>query len=37
LNLMAVTGTLGIQKDIQKRLALYAQLIRWHIKECSTD
>jgi len=37
LNLMAVTGTLGIQKDIQKRLALYTQLIRWHIKECSTD
>jgi GT2 family glycosyltransferase len=37
LNLAAVTGTLGIQKDIQKRLALYTQLIRWHIRRCSTD
>ena len=37
LTLVVVTGTLGIQKDIQKRLALYAQLIRWHIKGCPED
>jgi len=37
LKLAAVTGTLGIQKDIQKRLALYTQLIRWHIKGCSVE
>ena len=37
LNLVVVTGTLGIQKDIQKKLALYAQLIRWHIKGCPED
>jgi GT2 family glycosyltransferase len=34
LNFAGVVGTLNLQKDVKKRFALYAQLIRWHLKGC---
>jgi GT2 family glycosyltransferase len=37
LNLVGVAGTFGMQKDIQKRLVSYAQLIRWHIRDYPKD
>ncbi len=34
LNLLGVSGTFGLQRDVKKRLALYLQLIRWHLEGC---
>jgi GT2 family glycosyltransferase len=34
LNLMGAVGTLGLQKDVKNRLALYVKLIRWHLRGC---
>jgi len=34
LNLMGAGGTLGLQTDVKNRLALYVQLIRWHLRGC---
>ncbi len=32
LNLLAMGGTLGLNKRIKKKLAVYTQLLRWHLK-----
>ncbi len=34
VNLIGVSLTLGLQRDVKKRMTLYVQLIQWHIKGC---
>jgi len=34
VNLLCVGGTIGLKKDIQTKLTLYVQLIRWHLNGC---
>jgi len=37
LNLLAVVGTLGIQTSLKRKLSVYTQLIRWHIRGCPDE